>query len=166
MQAQEVKKLILSDEFVFWQNCTNYCTVLKALVAALKEFNGKQPCMEKVYIVMTALRDHVVALYNASSNMPSHLVDPFEVALRKREALVHNDLHHASALFNPYLIHKMELCDDQHAMVGLMRVFKNSLTSIRSSKLSKLNSINTFTSFTILWRLRMESYRVKEVAYV
>jgi hypothetical protein len=30
MQAQEVKKLIFSDEFEFWQNCTNYCTVMKA----------------------------------------------------------------------------------------------------------------------------------------
>jgi hypothetical protein len=116
-------------------------------VAALKEFDGKQPCMEKVYIVMRALCDHMVALYNAPSNMPSHLVDPFEVALRKREALVYSDLHHVGALFNPYLIHNMELCDDQHAMAGLMRVFKNSLTSTRSSKLSKLNSISTFTIF-------------------
>jgi hypothetical protein len=72
-QAQEVQWLILSDEYEFWQSCANNCTIMKAAVAALKEFDGKQPCMGNVYIIMKALRLHVVALQKAPFNMPSHL---------------------------------------------------------------------------------------------
>jgi hypothetical protein len=97
---------------------------MKAAVFALKEFDGKQPCMGNVYMIMRALRHHVAALHNAPFNMPSDLVEPFEVALRNREALVASDLHYAGALLNPHLIKDMELHDDQNAMAGLMRVFQ------------------------------------------
>jgi hypothetical protein len=80
MQAQEVRRLILSDDSEFWQNCANYCTVMKAAMVALKEFDGKQPCMGNVYIIMRALRHHLAALRNAPFNMPGHLVEPLELA--------------------------------------------------------------------------------------
>jgi hypothetical protein len=79
-QAQELRRLILGDDSEFWQSCANYCTVMKAAVVALKEFDGKQPCMGNVYMIMRALRHHVAALHNAPFNMPSDLVEPFEVA--------------------------------------------------------------------------------------
>jgi hypothetical protein len=42
------------------------CTIMNlATMAALKEFDGKQPCMGNVYIIMRALRHHVAALHNA-----------------------------------------------------------------------------------------------------
>jgi hypothetical protein len=63
-------------------------------------------------------------LHNAPFNMPNDLVEPFEVALRNREALVASNLYYADALLNPYLIKDMELRDDQKAMAGLMRVFQ------------------------------------------
>jgi hypothetical protein len=47
--------LILGDDSEFWQSCANYCTVMKAAVVALKEFDGKQPCMDSVYMIMRAL---------------------------------------------------------------------------------------------------------------
>jgi hypothetical protein len=97
---------------------------MKAAVVALKEFDGKQPCMGNVYMIMRALRQHVAALHNASFNMPSDLVESFEVALRNREALGASDLHYAGALLNPHFIKDMELRDDQNAMAGLMRVFQ------------------------------------------
>jgi hypothetical protein len=78
--------LILGDDSEFWQSCANYCTVMKAAVVALKEFDGKQPCMGNIYMIMRALCHHVVALHSAPFNMPSDLVEPFEVALRNREA--------------------------------------------------------------------------------
>jgi hypothetical protein len=124
MQAWELKRLILGDDFEFWQSCANYCTVMKAAVAVLKEFDGKQPCMDNVYMIMRALRHHMAALHNAPFNMPSDLMEPFEVALRNREALVVSDLHYAGTLLNPHLIKDMELRDDQNAMAGLMRVFQ------------------------------------------
>jgi hypothetical protein len=124
MQARELRRLILSDDSEFWQSCVNYCTFMKAAVVALKEFDGKQPCMGNVYMIMRALRHHVAALHNAPFNMPSEIMEPFEVALRNREALVASDLHYAGALLNPHLIKDMELRDDQKAMAGLMRVFQ------------------------------------------
>jgi hypothetical protein len=93
-------------------------------VAALKEFDGKQPCMGNVYMIMKALCHHVAALHNAPFNMPNDLVEPLEVALRNKEALVASDLHYAGALLNLHLIKDMELRDDQNAMAGLMRVFQ------------------------------------------
>jgi hypothetical protein len=51
-------------------------------------------------------------------------VDPLEVALRKRHALVLSDLYYVDVLFNPYFIYNMELRDDQYAMAGLMRIFQ------------------------------------------
>ena len=83
-QAQGVRRLILSDDFEFRQSCANYCTVMKAVVAALKEFDSKQPCMGNIYIIMRALHHYVVGLHNAPFNMPSYLVDLLAVAFKKR----------------------------------------------------------------------------------
>jgi hypothetical protein len=93
-------------------------------VVASKEFDGKQPCMANVYMIIRALRHHVATLHNAPFNMPNNLVESFEVALRNREALVTSDLHYAGALLNPHLIKDMELRDDQKEMAGVMRVFQ------------------------------------------
>lgn len=57
-------------------------------MAILKEFNGKQPWMGNVYIILRALHHHVAALNNAPFNMLGHLVDKLDVAFRKRKALV------------------------------------------------------------------------------
>jgi hypothetical protein len=99
-------------------------TVMKATMAALKEFNGKQPCMGNIYIIMRALLHHMAALCNAPFNIPSDLVEPLKVVLKNREALVASDLHYVGALLNPHLIKDMELYDDQNATAGLMRVFQ------------------------------------------
>jgi hypothetical protein len=123
-QAQGLRRLILGDDSEFWQSCANYYTVMKATVATLKEFDGKQPYMGKVYMIIKALREHVAALHNAPFNMPNNLMEPLEVALKNREALVASDLHYAGALFNPHLIKDMELHNDQNAMAGLMWVFQ------------------------------------------
>jgi hypothetical protein len=61
---------------------------MKAVVATLKEFDGKHPCMGNVYIIMRTLQHHVAALR----------------ALRKREAMVASDLHYVGALLNPHFI--------------------------------------------------------------
>jgi hypothetical protein len=116
--------LILGDDSKFWQNCANYCTIMKAAVAALKEFDGKQPCKGNIFIIKRALRHHMATLRNTPFNMPNNLVEPLELALRNKEAMVASDLHYAGVLFNPHLIKDMELRDDQHAMAGLMRVFQ------------------------------------------
>jgi hypothetical protein len=50
-QARVLRRLILGDDSEFWQSCANYCIVMKAGVAVLKEFDGKQPCMGNVYMI-------------------------------------------------------------------------------------------------------------------
>jgi hypothetical protein len=56
---------------------------MKATVVALKEFDGKQPCMGNGYMIMRALRQHVAALHNAPFKMPSNLVEPLvEISVR------------------------------------------------------------------------------------
>ena len=72
----------------------------------------------------------MVALHNVPFNMPNNLVEPLEVALRNREAMVASDLHYAGALLNPHLIKDMELRDDQHTMARLMRVFQRLSDSV------------------------------------
>jgi hypothetical protein len=129
--VREVKRLILGDDSKFWQSCANYCTFMKAEVAALKEFDGKQPYMGNVYMIMRALRHHVAALHNAPFNMPNDFVEPLEVALRNKKALVASDLHYTGALLNLHLIKDMELRDDQNAMVGLMRVFQRLIDTAK-----------------------------------
>ena len=85
---------------------------MKAVVAALKEFDGKQPCMGNIYMIMRALHHNVATLCNAPFNMPNDLVKPLEDALRNREALIASDFHYVDVLLNLYLIKDMELLDD------------------------------------------------------
>jgi hypothetical protein len=140
---------------------------MKADVAALKEFDGKQPCIGTVYIIMRALHQHVAALQNAPFNMPSHLVEPLEVALRNREALVHSDLHYAGTLFNPHLIQDMELRDDQNAMAGLMRVFRKLYDTDEEFQAMKVEFHAYFHTLSLYCGEHVWSPAgVKEVAHV
>ena len=90
----------------------------------MKEFDGKQPCIGNVYIIMRAMWHHVATLRNAPFNMLNNFMEPLEVVLGNREAMVGSDLHYAGTLLNLNLIKDMEFHDDQHAMAGLMRVFQ------------------------------------------
>ena len=123
-QARELRRLIPANDSEFWQSCANYCTIMKAAMAVLKEFDGKQLHMDNVYMIMRTLRHHMAALRNAPFNMPSNLVESLELALRNKDALVANDLYYVGALLNPHLIKDMELCNDQNAIAGLMMVFQ------------------------------------------
>ena len=97
---------------------------MKAAVVALKEFDGKQPCIGNIYMIMRALRHYVAALHNALFNLPSDLVEPLEDVLKNSEALVASDFYYVGALLNPHLITNMELRNDQNTMAGLMKVFQ------------------------------------------
>jgi hypothetical protein len=125
---------------------------MKAVVVALKEFDGKQPCMGNVYMIIRTLRHHVAALHSAPFNMPNDLVEPFEVALRNREDLVASDLHYAGAFFNSHLIKDMELCDDQNAMAGLMRVFQRLTDTVKEFQAVKAEFNLYFHTLSLYYR--------------
>ena len=159
--------MILGDDSEFWQSSTNYCTVMKAIVAALKEFDGKQPCMGNVYMTMRALRHHVVALHNAPFNMPNDLVQSLEVALRNREVMVASDLHYAGALLNPYLIKDMELRDDHNVMSRLMKVFQRLTDTAEEFQAVKAEFNLYFHTMSPYYRKHVwSSMEVKEVPYL
>jgi hypothetical protein len=61
---------------------------MKATMVALKEFVYKKPCMGNIYIIMKALRLHLIALCNAPFNMLGHLMDPLQIALTKRHDMI------------------------------------------------------------------------------
>jgi hypothetical protein len=159
--------LILGDDSEFWQSCANYCTIIKAAVAALKEFHGKQPCMGSIYIIMRALCHYMATLRNAPFNMPSNLVEPLKVALRNREALVASDLHYAGAFLNPHLIKYMELRDDQHAMARLMRVFQRLTNTAEEFQTVKAEfNLYFYTMSPYYGEHVWSSMGVKEVAHL
>ena len=120
--AREVRRLILSEDQDFWQPCANYCTVMKAAVTVLKEFDGKEPCMGNVYVHMRSLGIHVKALQNPPFSMPRDLVHNLESAFEKRRKWIVTDLHYAGALLNPHLITDVELRDNNDARAALIRV--------------------------------------------
>jgi hypothetical protein len=82
---------------------------MKAVVARLKEFNGKQFCMGNIYMVKRALHHYMAALYNALFNMLSHLLDPLQIALIKRQDMIFTNLHYVGALLNLHFIQHLEL---------------------------------------------------------
>ena len=140
---------------------------MKAIVAASKVFNGKQPCMGNVYIIMRALQHHLVALHNAPFNMPSHLMKSLEIALRNREAMVASDLHYVGIHLNPHLIKDMEFRDDQHSMAGLMRVFQRASDTTEESQTVKAKFNLYFHTMSSYYEEHVWSpMEVKEKAHV
>ena len=140
---------------------------MKVIVAALKEFDGKQPCMGNVYMIMKALCHHVAALHNAPFNMPSDLVEPLEVALRNREAMVASDLYYTGALLNPHLIKDMELCDDRNAMAGFMRVLQRLSDTAEEFQAVKAEVNLYFHTMSLYCREHVwSSMGVKEVPHL
>jgi hypothetical protein len=140
---------------------------MKAAVTALKEFDGKQPCMANVYIIMRAMRHHMAALHNAPFNMPSDLVEPLEVVMRNREDMVSINFYYVGTLLNPHLIKDMELHDDQHTMARLMRIFQRLINTAKEFQAVKAEFNLYFHTMSLycgehVW----SSMGVKEVAHV
>ena len=136
-------------------------------MAALMEFDGKQPHIGNIYMIMRAVRHHVPALCNAPFNMPSNLVEPLDDALRNKEALVASDLYYASVFLNPHLIKDMELHDDQNVMVGLMRVFQKLTNIVEEFHAVKAEFNLYFHTMSPYCRDHVwSSMRVKEVPHL
>ena len=140
---------------------------MKAIIIALKEFDTKKPCMGNIYIIIRTLRHHMAALHNTPFKMPSNLVEPLEVALRNREAVVASDLHYAGALLNPYLIEDMELCDEQHVMARLIRIFQRLFDTAKEFQVMKAEFNLYFHTMSPYYEEHVWSpMEVKEVAHV
>jgi hypothetical protein len=50
----------------FWDTCANFVHMVELVLVALKEFNGKQPCMGNAWLIMKTLERHVLSLWDES----------------------------------------------------------------------------------------------------
>jgi hypothetical protein len=58
--SKKVKEYVLNEHF--WERCTNFREVVAPVMWALRDFDGKGPCMEKILYIFRNLEKHVVSL--------------------------------------------------------------------------------------------------------
>jgi len=62
----------------FWDTCANFVHMVEPILMSLKAFDGKQPCMGKVWFIMKTLKRHVLSLWNPLFELPSNLANVIE----------------------------------------------------------------------------------------
>jgi hypothetical protein len=58
--SKKIKDFVLNEHF--WERCTNFREVVALVMWALRDFNGKGPCMEKILHIFHNLEYHVSSL--------------------------------------------------------------------------------------------------------
>ena len=87
--------------------------------------------------------------------------------LQKKRILVCNDLHYANALLSPHFIYNMELHDDQHVIVGLMRIFQKLFNTDKEFHAVRVELNSYFHILLLYYRDHIWSpVGMKEVAHV
>jgi hypothetical protein len=72
---------------------------------ALRDFDGKDPYMGKILHIFCNLEKHAVSFRGEPFRLDHDMVGPMEDAFYNYWTMVKIDLHYASALLNPYLLH-------------------------------------------------------------
>ena len=124
--ARTIKTVVLNEHF--WDRCTNFQEMVAPVVYALREFDAKEPSMGKVLAILCNLEKHVLALRTNPFNLDSDFTDLAERQFYARKQMISIDLHSASALLNPYLLHDEELSDDSDVVTACKRVLRNLCT--------------------------------------
>jgi hypothetical protein len=101
--SKKVKEYVLNEHF--WERCTNFRKVVAPMMWALRDFDGKGPCMEKILHIFRNLEKHVVSLRGEPFRLDHDMADPMEDAFYNRWTMVRTSLHYVGALLNPYLLH-------------------------------------------------------------
>ncbi len=65
--------IVKRDEF--WDTRANFVHMVEPVLMSLKVFDGKQPCMGKVWFIMKTLEWHVFSVRNPPFELASNLVD-------------------------------------------------------------------------------------------
>lgn len=127
LKARNTKKTVQCD--IFWGACENYHELVAPAVLALREFDGKSPCMAKVHVIMTNLEKHIKSLRNEPVCLPPSIANNVEERLQKLWSQLRTELHFEGALLNPYLINDRVLHDDCDARTALQSVFEKYAAS-------------------------------------
>jgi hypothetical protein len=120
--AKKVKEYVLNEHF--WEQCTNFREVVEPVMWALRDFDGKDPCMKKILHNSRNLEKHVVSLRDEPCRLYHYMADPMEDAFYNRWTMVKIDLHYAGALLNPYLLYDKELADNSDSLIACKKVLQ------------------------------------------
>jgi hypothetical protein len=120
--SKKVKEYVLNEHF--WERCTNFHEVVAPVMWALRDFDGKDPCMEKILHIFRNLEKHVVSFRDEPFRLDHDMAAAMEDAFYNRWTMVKTDLHSAGALLNPYLLHDKELADDSDSLTACTRVLR------------------------------------------
>ena len=126
--ARTIKTVVLNEHF--WDHCTNFQEMVAPVVYALREFDAKEPSMDKVLAILRNLEKHVLALRTEPFNLDSDFADLAKKQFYARKQMISTDLHSARALLNPYLLHDEELGDDSDVVTTCKRVLRNLCTIV------------------------------------
>jgi len=75
-KIREVKAAILDEHF--WNRYANVRDCLAPIVYALRDFDGKRPCIGKVLHIIRKLEKHVLGLQNKPFQLGSCRAKPLE----------------------------------------------------------------------------------------
>lgn len=117
------------EDVGFWQRCKNFIHMTEDVLKALREFDGRNPCMGKAWLIMHRLRQHVHSLRGPPFSLRPDIATVMEDSFNDRRAMCFTDLHYAAAYLNPYLKDQPALKQDGTALRALYRVF-HKLTGV------------------------------------
>jgi hypothetical protein len=120
--SRDIKRFVQDEQF--WTIVENFCNLVQPVVNALRDFDGKTPCMGKIWQIMKNLSTHVEGLGAAPFKFREALAHRMLDEFNKWKEMVTMDLHYTGALLNPYLSDKKTLAEDNEANHALKRVFK------------------------------------------
>ena len=101
--TRTIKTVVLNEHFL--DRCTNFQEMVAPIVYASREFDAKEPSMAKVLAILCNLEKHVLALRTEPFNLDRDFADLAERQFYARKQMISTNLHSASALLNPYLLH-------------------------------------------------------------
>jgi hypothetical protein len=91
---------------------------------ALRDFDGKDPCMGKILHIFWNLELQVVSFRDEPFRLDHDMAAAMEDAFYNRWTMFKTDLHSAGALLNLYLLHDKELADNSDSLTACKRVLR------------------------------------------
>jgi hypothetical protein len=120
--SKKVKEYVLNEHF--WEQCTNFREVVAPVKWALRDFDGKDPCMGKILHIYGNLEKLIVSLRGKPFRLDHDMANSMEDAFYNRWTMVKIDLHYAGALLNLYLLYHKELANDSNSLILYKRVLR------------------------------------------
>jgi hypothetical protein len=120
--SRKAKEIVFNKHF--WKLCINFWEVVASMMWALRDFEGKGPCMEKILHIFRNLEKHILSLKGEPFRLDRDLTNVIEDAFYNRWRMVKTDLHYIGLLLNSYLLHNKELADDSDSLIACKKVLQ------------------------------------------